>query len=34
MFIDHIHFYVESAKKWRDWFVRVMDFQTIASLEN
>jgi 4-hydroxyphenylpyruvate dioxygenase len=34
MFVDHIHFYVESAKKWRDWFVRVMDFQAIASLVN
>ncbi|RPH85589.1 MAG: 4-hydroxyphenylpyruvate dioxygenase, partial [Chroococcales cyanobacterium metabat2.561] len=34
MFVDHIHFYVESAKKWRDWLVRVMDFQAIASLVN
>jgi 4-hydroxyphenylpyruvate dioxygenase len=34
MFVDHIHFYVESARKWRDWFVRVMDFQAIASLVN
>jgi 4-hydroxyphenylpyruvate dioxygenase len=34
MYIDHIHFYVESATKWRDWFIRVMDFQSIASRIN
>lgn len=34
MYIDHIHFYVESATKWRDWFVRVLDFQTIAGKIN
>ena len=27
--IDHIHFYVEDAKKWRDWFVYCLGFQVI-----
>lgn len=34
MQIDHIHFYVEDAKKWRDWFVEIMGFQSIASGSN
>jgi 4-hydroxyphenylpyruvate dioxygenase len=34
MQIDHIHFYVEDAEKWRDWFVRIMGFQAIASGSN
>ncbi|MBR8832168.1 MAG: 4-hydroxyphenylpyruvate dioxygenase [Chroococcopsis gigantea SAG 12.99] len=31
MYIDHIHFYVEDAKKWRDWFIEVMGFQWVGS---
>ncbi|MBE9103509.1 4-hydroxyphenylpyruvate dioxygenase [Nostoc cf. edaphicum LEGE 07299] len=27
MKIDHVHFYVEDAKVWRDWFVRHLGFQ-------
>jgi 4-hydroxyphenylpyruvate dioxygenase len=27
--IDHIHFYVEDAQKWRDWFVYCLGFQVI-----
>jgi 4-hydroxyphenylpyruvate dioxygenase len=34
MQIDHIHFYVENAEKWRDWFVQIMGFQAIASGNN
>jgi 4-hydroxyphenylpyruvate dioxygenase len=34
MYIDHIHFYVTSARSWRDWFVRMMGFQPIARLIN
>jgi 4-hydroxyphenylpyruvate dioxygenase len=30
MKIDHIHFYVEDAKVWRDWFVRHLGFQVVA----
>jgi 4-hydroxyphenylpyruvate dioxygenase len=30
MKIDHIHFYVDHAEKWRDWFVEVMGFASIA----
>ncbi|MBK1990728.1 4-hydroxyphenylpyruvate dioxygenase [Sphaerospermopsis aphanizomenoides BCCUSP55] len=26
--IDHVHFYVEDAQKWRDWFVNYLGFQT------
>ena len=29
--IDHVHFYVDDAGKWREWFVEVMGFQEIAS---
>ncbi|OBQ17333.1 MAG: 4-hydroxyphenylpyruvate dioxygenase [Anabaena sp. WA113] len=29
MQIDHIHFYVEDAQKWRDWFVYCLGFQVI-----
>lgn len=28
--IDHIHFYVENAKAKRDWFIKVMGFQSLA----
>ena len=31
MQIDHVHFYVEDARKWRNWFVQVMGFGAIAS---
>lgn len=31
MRIDHIHFYVEDAKVWRDWFVRYLGFTAAAS---
>ncbi|MBG1241334.1 4-hydroxyphenylpyruvate dioxygenase [Nostoc sp. NZL] len=30
MKIDHVHFYVEDAKVWRDWFVHHLGFQTVA----
>ncbi|AFZ23365.1 4-hydroxyphenylpyruvate dioxygenase [Cylindrospermum stagnale PCC 7417] len=28
--IDHVHFYVEDAKVWRDWFVHHLGFQVVA----
>lgn len=31
MQIDRVHFYVKNAKKCRDWFVRVMGYQSFAS---
>jgi 4-hydroxyphenylpyruvate dioxygenase len=27
--IDHVHFYVEDAQMWRDWFVYCLGFQTV-----
>ena len=30
MKIDHVHFYVEDAKTWRDWFVHHLGFQPIT----
>ncbi|MEH1839454.1 MAG: 4-hydroxyphenylpyruvate dioxygenase [Nostoc sp.] len=30
MKIDHVHFYVEDAKIWRDWFVHHLGFQAVA----
>ncbi|MEH2030049.1 MAG: 4-hydroxyphenylpyruvate dioxygenase [Nostoc sp.] len=30
MKIDHVHFYVEDAKVWRDWFVHHLGFQPVA----
>ncbi|WP_017317253.1 4-hydroxyphenylpyruvate dioxygenase [Mastigocladopsis repens] len=30
MKIDHVHFYVEDAKAWRDWFVSHLGFQVVA----
>ena len=30
MKIDHVHFYVEDAKVWRDWFVRHLGFQAVT----
>nr|WP_208492232.1 4-hydroxyphenylpyruvate dioxygenase [aff. Roholtiella sp. LEGE 12411] len=29
--IDHVHFYVEDAKVWRDWFVHHLGFQAVAN---
>lgn len=31
MNIDHVHFYVEDAEVWRDWFIQVLGFQWIKS---
>lgn len=31
MEIDCIHFYVEDAEKWRDWFVETLGFKVVAS---
>lgn len=31
MYVDYVHFYVDDAKKWRNWFVNIMGFQVIAS---
>lgn len=30
MKIDHVHFYVEDAKAWRDWFVHHLGFQVVG----
>lgn len=30
MKIDHVHFYVEDARAWRDWFVRHLGFQAVV----
>ncbi|MBN3922299.1 4-hydroxyphenylpyruvate dioxygenase [Nostoc sp. NMS4] len=30
MKIDRVHFYVEDAKVWRDWFVRHLGFQAVT----
>jgi 4-hydroxyphenylpyruvate dioxygenase len=27
--IDHVHFYVEDAQRWRDWFVYCLGFQVV-----
>jgi 4-hydroxyphenylpyruvate dioxygenase len=27
--IDHVHFYVENAQRWRDWFVYCLGFQVV-----
>ncbi|KRH98026.1 hypothetical protein ASL19_13840 [Cylindrospermopsis sp. CR12] len=29
MQIDHVHFYVENAHRWRDWFVNNLGFQQV-----
>ncbi|MCF2150829.1 4-hydroxyphenylpyruvate dioxygenase [Desmonostoc muscorum LEGE 12446] len=34
MKIDHVHFYVEDAKTWRDWFVHHLGFQAAADRIN
>jgi 4-hydroxyphenylpyruvate dioxygenase len=31
MNVDHIHFYVEDASFWRDWFIQVFGFESILS---
>lgn len=31
MHIDHVHFYVEDAQQWRNWFVHILGFQSVAS---
>ncbi len=31
MQIEHVHFYVEDAKVWRDWFVSHLGFQVVAN---
>ncbi|MFN6569375.1 4-hydroxyphenylpyruvate dioxygenase [Dendronalium sp. ChiSLP03b] len=31
MKIDSVHFYVEDAKAWRDWFVHHLGFEAVAS---
>jgi 4-hydroxyphenylpyruvate dioxygenase len=31
MKIDHVHFYVEDAKAWRDWFVSHLGFEAVAN---
>jgi 4-hydroxyphenylpyruvate dioxygenase len=30
MNIDHVHFYVEDAPFWRDWFIQVLGFQSVS----
>ncbi len=30
MKIDHVHFYVEDAKAWRDWFVHYLNFEAVS----
>ncbi|AUT00430.1 4-hydroxyphenylpyruvate dioxygenase [Nostoc sp. CENA543] len=34
MKIDHVHFYVEDAKVWRDWFVNYLGFTSVASIHS
>ncbi|MEA5619139.1 4-hydroxyphenylpyruvate dioxygenase [Cronbergia sp. UHCC 0137] len=29
--IDHVHFYVEDAQVWRDWFVNYLGFQAVVN---
>ncbi len=31
MNIDHVHFYVEDAPFWRNWFIQVLGFQPVSS---
>jgi 4-hydroxyphenylpyruvate dioxygenase len=31
MDIDHVHFYVEDAKGWRDWFIHTLNFQSLSA---
>ena len=34
MKVDHVHFYVENAVQWRNWFVDKMGFQSLVSTTN
>lgn len=34
MKIDHIHFYVEDALVWRDWFAHHLGFQSVTTYNN
>ncbi|MDJ0509868.1 MAG: 4-hydroxyphenylpyruvate dioxygenase [Crocosphaera sp.] len=34
MDIDHVHFYVEDAQYWKNWFVDVMGFQSLGKGKN
>ncbi len=34
MRIDHIHFYVEDASVWRDWFAHHLGFQSVTTHNN
>ncbi|MEA5508708.1 4-hydroxyphenylpyruvate dioxygenase [Crocosphaera sp. UHCC 0190] len=34
MRIDHVHFYVEDANQWKNWFITVMGFSSIATGKN
>lgn len=29
--IDHVHFYVEDAQAWRNWFIKYLGFQTVVN---
>jgi 4-hydroxyphenylpyruvate dioxygenase len=31
MYIDHVHFYVEDARKWSHWFQANLDFQSLGT---
>jgi 4-hydroxyphenylpyruvate dioxygenase len=31
MKIEHVHFYVEDAKIWRDWFVNILGFEIVEN---
>jgi 4-hydroxyphenylpyruvate dioxygenase len=31
MKIEHVHFYVEDAKTWRDWFVNILGFEIVEN---
>jgi 4-hydroxyphenylpyruvate dioxygenase len=31
MHIDHVHFYVEDARVWRDWFIQTLGCQSLAT---
>jgi 4-hydroxyphenylpyruvate dioxygenase len=30
--IDHVHFYVEDAQRWRDWFVNCLGFEVVTGV--
>ncbi|MEA5532592.1 4-hydroxyphenylpyruvate dioxygenase [Crocosphaera sp. XPORK-15E] len=34
MRIDHVHFYVKDGNQWKNWFINVMGFQSIATGQN